>query len=117
MRQASPEKVKEGNAGTYGFQTNKLTKNWLIDNLTACLDDRLWDEPDKEMFHELRIYERKENGSMGNIEGAGNHDDVLMSTAIALWVSMNDMEKADWERKKSATASVNKSNPKTEADI
>jgi hypothetical protein len=30
---------------------------------------------------------------------------------------MNDMEKADWERKKSATASVNKSNPKTEADI
>ena len=59
----------------------------------------LWDEPDKEMYHELRIYERRENGVLGNIVGSGNHDDVLMSTAIGLWVSLCDMEKPYWKKK------------------
>lgn len=99
MRPASAEKVSEGLTGTYGFQTNKLTKQWIIDNLMAFLDDKLWEEPDKEMYRELRIYERKDDGSMGNIEGSGNHDDVLISTAIGLWVATTDMPKAEWRRK------------------
>ena len=28
----------------YGFQTNKLTKGWIIDNLEQFVDDMLWDE-------------------------------------------------------------------------
>ena len=51
------------------------------------------------MYHELRIYERHDDGSLGNIVGNGNHDDVLMSTAIGLWVSANDMDKPQWKKK------------------
>lgn len=98
----------------YGFQTNKLTKSWLIDNLIACVDDQLWEEPDSEMYKELRIYERKDDGTMGNIEGNNNHDDVLMSTAIALWVCFNDMEKPSWIKQKDTK---NFHIPTTEATI
>lgn len=96
QRTSSPEDVGNNVLAKYGFQTNKITKGWIIDNLEACVDDRLWHEPDSEMYHELRIYERKDDGSLGNIEGTGNHDDVLMSTAIGLWVSSSDMEKPKW---------------------
>ena len=98
QRTSSPEDVGDNVLAKYGFQTNKVTKGWIIDNLEAFVDDRLWEEPDAEMYHELRIYERKEDGSLGNIDGVGNHDDVLMSTAIGLWVSMSDMEKPKWKK-------------------
>lgn len=116
MRTSPPDKVSERVQGTYGFQTNKLTKQWVIDNLVAFLDEQLWEEPDREMYHELRIYERKEDGSMGNIDGSGNHDDVLMSTAIGLWIATTDMPKPDWKRKTSTSTSSNKA-IRTEADI
>lgn len=96
QRQESPESTTDKLIMKYGFQTNKLTKSWIIDNLIACVDDKLWQEPDKEMYHELRIYIRKDDGSMGNIEARDNHDDVLMSTAIGLWVSMNEMDPPRW---------------------
>ena len=41
----------------------------------------------------MRIYERKDDNTTGNIEGKNNHDDVVMSTAIGLYVSMKEMEK------------------------
>lgn len=103
QRTSSPEDVKDNVLAKYGFQTNKLTKGWVIDNLEQYVDDMLWKEPDREMYHELRIYERHDDGSLGNIVGNGNHDDVLMSTAIGLWVSANDMEKPRWAPKKSDT--------------
>ena len=99
QRSTGPESVTDRIEMRYGFQTNKLTKQWVIDNLIACVDDKLYEEPDEEMYAELRIYERKEDGNMGNIEGKNNHDDVLMSTAIGLWVSMNDMNTPNWMRK------------------
>lgn len=100
QRTSSPEDVGDNVLAKYGFQTNKLTKGWIIDNLTSFVDDNLWEEPDSEMYHELRIYERKDDGSLGNIDGAGNHDDVLMSTAIGLWVCTTDMEKPKWKMKR-----------------
>ena len=96
IRSKGAESVSDTSEMKFGFQTNKLTKQWIIDNLIAFVDDKLWEEPDDEMYKELHIYERKDDGSLGNIEGKNNHDDVLMSTAIALWVCMNDMEKPDW---------------------
>lgn len=91
FRKNNSEEIKEGEARKWGFQTNKVTKIKLIDNLVVYVDDGLWDEPDKVMYEELRIYEKREDGSFGNIKGKGNHDDVLMSTAIALYVSQYEM--------------------------
>ena len=51
---------------------------------------------------------------MGNIEGKDNHDDVLMSTAIALWVAENDMDKPMWQHNRRRTK---KEKIQTEATI
>lgn len=89
QRTKEPESVTEGIKPIYGFQTNKMTKQWIIDNLIACVDDKLWEEPDEEMYRELGWYERRDDGTMGNKPGSGKHDDVLMSTAIGLWIAFN----------------------------
>lgn len=97
QRTKEPESITEGIKPLYGFQTNKLTKGWLIDNLIACVDDKLWEEPDEEMYRELGWYERREDGTMGNKPGSGKHDDVLMSTAIGLWIAYNNnVYKPSW---------------------
>ena len=95
-RNSEPDKVVDKLEMRFGFHTNTKTKQWVIDNLIEAVDDQLYEEPDQDMFNELRIYERKDDGSMGNIEGKGNHDDILMSTAIALWVSDHDMKTPSW---------------------
>jgi hypothetical protein len=84
--------ISEPNARTWGFHTNRQTKPKLIDNLIVMTDDDLYEDPDKEMYHELRIYEKRDDNSFGNIKGKGNHDDVLMSTAIGLYVSTFEMD-------------------------
>ena len=99
QRSTGPDAVQDRVTMKYGFQTNKLTKGWIIDNLIAYVDDKLWNEPDSEMYRELRIYERRDDGSLGNIQSKDNHDDVLMATAIGLWVSQNDMEPPQWKKK------------------
>lgn len=60
--------------------------------MVVYLDDQLWDEPDDEMYKEMLIYEYKDDGTIGNIEGKGNHDDIFMSTGIGLYVSQYEME-------------------------
>ena len=114
MRKTGPEEVPDKIVMKWGFQTNSLTKGWVIDNMIACVDDQLWDEPDSECYRELRIYERKDDGSLGNIEGRNNHDDILMSTAIGLWVSSNDMDMPTWKRFRKKEK---KEEEKTEASI
>ena len=91
QRNKSPEAVQEGIEPIYGFQTNVKTKQWVIDNLIACVDDKLWYEPDEEMYRELGWYERDPlTGKMGNKPGSGRHDDVLMSTGIGLYIAYNN---------------------------
>ena len=99
-RKRSSEEVSDEKTQKWGFQTNVLTKGWVVDTLIACVDDALWDEPDSQCYAELRIYERKEDGRTGNIEGKNNHDDIVMSTGIALWVCFNDMERPAWKELK-----------------
>lgn len=93
------QRVKEVDAASggikpiYGFHTNVKTKGWLIDNMIACVDDKLWEEPDEEMYRELGWYQRDpETGVMGNEPGSGKHDDVLMSTAIGLWIAYSERD-------------------------
>jgi hypothetical protein len=98
QRNKTPESVQEGIEPIYGFQTNVKTKQWIIDNLIACVDDKLWEEPDEQMYMELGWYERDpDTGKMGNQPGSNRHDDVLMSTAIGLYVAYNnDIYRPSW---------------------
>lgn len=92
FRRSPSEDIKEDTAKKWGFNTNKVTKIKLIDNLLVYVDDGLWEEPDEGMYEELKIYEKRDDGTFGNIRGKGNHDDILMSTAIGLYISQYEME-------------------------
>lgn len=81
------DKVKQTVTNVYGFHTNVQTKEQVIDNYISYIEDELYDEPDEQAYKELLIYERKEDGTMGNVDGKNNHDDIVMSTGIGLWVS------------------------------
>lgn len=116
IRESRVDEVTQKVTNVYGFQTNVLTKQLVIDNYIAYIDDQLYYEPDKQAYDELRIYERHDDGSLGNIEGQNNHDDIVMSTGIGLYVSQKmplpEWVKADSRRSKTAYGSSG-----TEADL
>ena len=100
IRETRVDEVTQKVTNVYGFQTNVLTKQLVIDNYIAYVDDQLYYEPDKQCYDELRIYERHDDGTLGNVEGQNNHDDVVMSTGIGLYVSQK-MPLPTWIRKSS----------------
>ena len=108
------DKVTQKVTNVYGFHTNTLSKEQVIDNYTAYIEDDLYEEPDEQAYVELYIYERKDDSTMGNVEGKNNHDDIVMSTGIGLWVSQR-MPMPTWKAKDTGAGNSMKSG--TEADI
>ncbi len=98
IRETRVDEVTQKVTNVYGFQTNVLTKQLVIDNYIAYVDDQLYYEPDKQCYDELRIYERHDDGTLGNVEGQNNHDDIVMSTGIGLYVSQK-MPLPEWIKK------------------
>lgn len=74
-----------------GFQTNKKTKQDIVDEFTVCFEDGGFIDHDKQFYIEAGIYEQRPDGSYGNIVGKDNHDDVLMTDMIGVYVH-NRME-------------------------
>jgi hypothetical protein len=85
----SPEKVKEGAPVLWGFHTNRQTKQLIIDNYKAMLRDQRYVETDERLIPELKSYQRMEDGTLGAVDGM--HDDMVMSTAIGLYISEAQM--------------------------
>ena len=96
IRATEVDKVTQKVTNIYGFHTNTLTKEYVIDNYIAYVEDELYEEPDKQAYDELLIYERKEDGTMGNVDGKNNLDDIVMSTGIGLYVSQK-MPLPEWK--------------------
>lgn len=91
-RKASAEQIKAGIPTRWGFHTNTSTKPQIIANLIACIRDQLWIERSEYCCTELALYQKNEKGQFGAPPGEGMHDDVVMCTAIALWICYCDME-------------------------
>ena len=70
-----------------GFQTNKKTKPLIIDHMAQCIREKLIDTKDKELISECITYIREEDGGTNAQEGC--FDDLVMATAIALFVLSN----------------------------
>ena len=87
IRETRVDEVTQKVTNVYGFQTTVLPKQLATATYIASIDDQLYYEPDKQCYDELRIYERHDDGTLGNVEGQNNHDDVVMSTGIGLYVS------------------------------
>lgn len=96
MRKLKSSNVKDGVELKYGFHTNIETKPKIIDNLKACLRDDLWDEPSTLCIDEMSMYVDDKGQYTAP---AGKHDDVLMATAILLWVGYREMDMPQWIKK------------------
>lgn len=91
-RKASAEQIKAGVPKRWGFHTNTSTKPQIIGNLIGCIREQLWVERSDYCCTELALYQKNERGQFGAPPGEGMHDDVVMCTAIALWICYCDME-------------------------
>ena len=84
----SPEDIRNGRYKKIGFQTNVKTKQDMVDHFIVSFEDNVrFLDPDYRAYEEMAIYEQREDGSYGNIEGRDNHDDILMTDMIADLIS------------------------------
>lgn len=88
MRSATDhEDIRNGILTKIGYQTNKKTKQDMVDNFIVEFEDDRFIDPDDRMYKEAAIYEQRPDGNYGNIAGRGNHDDILMTDMIGAIVS------------------------------
>lgn len=89
-RRHKPEDIRQGVPVKYGFHTNAATKPLIIANLVKIVRERLYTERDEECLDEYLTYEHRQDGGYGAI--SGKHDDLLMTRAIGLHISYNEMD-------------------------
>jgi hypothetical protein len=82
------DKIREGAPVRWGFHTNRATKTMIIDNMVAILREEQYIERDQEACNEFDLYEKKDNGSYGAIDG--HHDDILMTRLIGMYVAYTE---------------------------
>ena len=80
------EDIRNGILTKVGFQTNKKTKQDIVDAFLVAFEDGHIQEPDERFYTEAGIYEQRPDGSYGNIIGKDNHDDIVMTNMIAWYV-------------------------------
>lgn len=73
----------------YGWHTNVDTKPKIIANLRSVVRERGYVERDEQCLDELLVYIK--NGRKYEAK-SGYHDDLLMTRAIGLWISMEEMD-------------------------
>ena len=78
-------KVREGVPVKWGFHTNAATKPMVISALREGLANDGFIDYDLRLFHECDTYEIDSSGAYNAVDG--EHDDIVMSTAIGLYVS------------------------------
>ncbi len=80
-----PQRIIEGRPERYGFFTTRASKSDLVTQMNKRLREEGYIERDERALDEIDLYEIKDDGSFGAVEGA--HDDIYMSRAIALKAS------------------------------
>lgn len=95
-RKQTAEQIDKGEPKKWGFHTNSSTKPGLIHHLQECIRDQLYVERFKPCLHEMAEYEKDSTGKYSAPAGEGKHDDMVMSTAIGLYICFKDMEAPKW---------------------
>lgn len=77
------DKVKGSRVWDYGFYTDNVSKDKLIMDFKEVFEEGMVLVNDRDTLDQMRIYVEN-NGSMGNIKGAKNHDDLVIAFALAV---------------------------------
>lgn len=97
FRRGKEENIDPGKPRAWGFQTNKFTKPKIINHMKSCLREDRWDEPSRICCEEMSMYIEEHNKFTAPPK---KHDDVLMATAILLWVAWQEMPLPKWVEKR-----------------
>lgn len=95
-RKQTAEQIEKGEPKRWGFHTNTSTKPGLIANLQECIRDQLYVERWQPCLDEMAVYQKNDKGQFSAPAGEGNHDDMLMATAIGLYICFRDMDMPKW---------------------
>jgi len=88
----------------YGFHTNVKTKPMIVDTLNAALRDRGYIERSTQACDEFDFFVVHESARLGAQDG--QHDDIVISRAGAVWLALQHMdaprliERSSGERKR-----------------
>lgn len=82
-----PEDIRNGRMVKIGFNTNRKTKQDMVDNFIVLFEDDMFIDHDERFYDEAFIYVQRDDGSYGNKEGKDNHDDIFMTDMIGALVS------------------------------
>lgn len=88
-RPSAPDSTREGAPLKYGWHTNKRTKYLAYDRSRAAIRDGEYIERDRRCVDEMTWLETKPDGTLGAIDG--RHDDIIDTTAIAIYISSEEM--------------------------
>lgn len=77
-------KTEKAGTAQYGWRTDGESKPRILTNLKSALRQQMYIERCREAVDEMKIYEEKENGKFGNVEGKNNHDDRVITRAIGV---------------------------------
>ncbi|MED4374318.1 terminase family protein [Schinkia azotoformans] len=67
-----------------GFMTTVATKSILISDYKEQFERGLINVECKETLQQMQLFQENSNGSTGNKKGEGNHDDLVISCALAV---------------------------------
>lgn len=94
-KRAITNKTDVGNTGMfrYGWNTSHSSKEEICSNLDWALRSAAYVERCQEAIDEMRIFVRRADGSLGNIEGRNNHDDRVITRALGIHFCYWKMDK------------------------
>lgn len=98
MRERPGDEVEDSPQRKWGFRTDRTTKPKIIHHLQTCVHDRSWVEPSEICCEELSMYIQHDGNKFD--APPKKHDDVLMATAIGLWVCFREMELPQWVKRR-----------------
>ena len=75
----------------YGWNTNHQSKEEICADLGWALREGMYVERCREAVDEMKIFERKADGSLGNVEGKHNHDDRVITRALGVYFCYKKM--------------------------
>lgn len=101
----------------WGFHTNTNTKPAIINHMIDCLRDQAWVERCTDALDEMGFYEKKDASAQVWGAVSGQHDDMVMTRAIGLWICFNKMPMPKLIETQKRKTSARRKRVRTEADI
>lgn len=78
------DKIKGVLTSEYGYYTDSVSKTKLMGDLKEAFETGAILVNDRETLDEMKIYVQRSNGSLGNIRGSNNHDDLVIALALSV---------------------------------